>query len=67
MFDRKPHFVANLWEPFMRKLNTKLNMSTARYPQTDGLTKHVNNETMHQWRGYTSESGFEWGSRLPTV
>ena len=48
--DRDPRFVGNFisgWQSFMRKLNTKLNMSTARHPQTDGLTKRVN-ETMQK-------------------
>jgi hypothetical protein len=33
-----PRFVDTFWPSFTRKLNTKLNMSTARHPQTDGLT-----------------------------
>jgi hypothetical protein len=39
---RDPRFVGKFWQSFMRKLNTKLNMSTARHPQTDGLTERVN-------------------------
>ena len=40
--DRDPRFVGKFWQSFMRKLNTKLNMSKARHPQTDGLTERVN-------------------------
>ena len=43
--DRDPSFVGKLWQSFMRKLNTKLKMSTAKHPQTDGLIERVN-ETM---------------------
>jgi len=35
--DKDPRFVGKIWQLFMRKLNTKLNMSTTRHPRTDGL------------------------------
>jgi hypothetical protein len=44
--DRDPRFVGKFLQSFMKKLNTKLNMSTARHPQTVGLTERVI-ETMH--------------------
>ena len=40
--DRDPKFVGKFWQTFMGKLNTKLNMSTARHTRTDGLTERVN-------------------------
>jgi hypothetical protein len=43
--DRDPKFVGKFRQSFMKKLNTNLNMSTARHPRTDGLTER-NNETM---------------------
>ncbi len=45
VFDRDPRFVGKIWQSFMRKLNTKLKMSKARHPQTDGFIERVN-ETM---------------------
>ena len=52
--DRDPRFVGKIWQSFMRKLNTKLNTSTARHPQTDVLTEHLN-ETMQIFlRCYTT-------------
>jgi hypothetical protein len=51
----------------MRKLNTKLNMSTARHPQTDGLTERDNETMQILLRCYTAESGFDWVSHLPMV
>ena len=40
--DMDPKFVGKFWQSCMGKLNTKLNMSTARHPRTDGLTERVN-------------------------
>ncbi len=65
--DRDPRFVGKFWQSFMRKLNTKLNMSTARHPQTYGLTKHVNETMQILLRCYTTESGFDWVSHLPMI
>ena len=65
--DRDPRFVGKFWQSFMRKLNTKLNMSTARHPQTDGLTERVNETMQILLRCYTAESGFDWVSQLPMV
>ena len=39
--DRDPMFVEKFWQSFMRKLNTKLNMSNVRHPRTNGLTERV--------------------------
>jgi len=51
----------------MRKLNTKHNMSTARHPQTGGLTRQVNETMQIVLRSYIVESGFDWVSHLPMV
>ena len=56
--------VGKLWQSFMSKGNTKLNMTTARHPQTNELV----NETMRiLLRCYTTKSGFDWVSQLPIV
>ena len=65
--DRDPRFVGKIWQSFMRKLNTKLSMSTARHLQTDSLTKRVNETMQILLRCYTTESGFDWVSYLPMV
>jgi hypothetical protein len=67
--DMDPRFVGKCWQSFTRKLNTKLNMSTARHPQTDGLTHFCFvNETMQiVLRCYTTESRIDWVSHLPVV
>ena len=40
--DIDPKFVGKLCQSFMGKLITKLNMSIARHPHTNGLTERVN-------------------------
>ena len=57
--DRDPRFVGKFWQSFISKLNTKLNMSTARHPQTDGLTEQVNETKQILSRCYTTEYGFD--------
>jgi len=51
----------------MRKLNIKLNTSTASHPQTDGLIERVNETLKILLRCYTTESGFDWVSHLSMV
>ena len=40
--DRDTRFTSNFWAAVMKKLDMKLNMSTAFYPQTDGQSEILN-------------------------
>jgi len=53
MSDKDPRFVCKFWQSFMRKLNTKLNMSTARHAQIVGLTERINETMQILLRCYT--------------
>jgi len=65
--DRDPKFVGKFWQSFMGKLNTKLHMSTARHPRTDGLTERVNHTMQLLFRCYCAVSGFDSTSHLSMV
>ena len=65
--DIDPKFVRKFWQSFMGKLNTNLNMSTARHPRTDGLTERVNQIMQTLLSCYCAESGFVWTSYLSMV
>jgi len=65
--DRDPKLVGKFWQSFMGKFNTKLNMSAARHPRTDGLTVRIN-QTMQTLLGcHCAESGFDWNSHLSMI
>ena len=57
--DRDPKFVGKLWQSFMGKLNTKLNMSAARHSRTYDLTERVNQTMQTLMRCHCAESGFD--------
>jgi hypothetical protein len=40
--DRDPKFVINFWHTLWRRLGTRMNMSSSRHQETDGLSERVN-------------------------
>ena len=40
--DRGPQFISAFWQAFNRTLGTKIKLSTADHPQTDGQTEIMN-------------------------
>jgi transposase InsO family protein len=65
--DRVSRFVGTFWQSFTRKLNTKLNTSTARHPQIGGLIERVNETMQILLRCYTTKSRFDLVFHLPMV
>jgi hypothetical protein len=63
--DRDPKFVNGFWHTLWRRLGTRLNMSSNRHPETDGLTERVN--ITFQWlaRSFSCYDGINRINLLP--
>ncbi|KAG3127483.1 hypothetical protein PI126_g21827 [Phytophthora idaei] len=62
--DRDPRFTSALWTKLFELLGTKLLMSTAAHPETDGQTERVNRVLEDVLRSYAT-SFPSWSSFLP--
>ncbi|GMF26140.1 unnamed protein product [Phytophthora fragariaefolia] len=65
--DRDPRFTAAFWKTLFRLLETKLSMSTADHPQTDGQTERVNCVLEGTPRSVCAEAPRTWSDMLPVV
>ena len=52
--DRGPQFVSNFWDEFCARIGTKLKLSTANHPQTDGQTEIINQYFDQRLRPYVN-------------
>ena len=58
--DRGPQFISNFWDEFCRRIETKLKLSTANHPQTDGQTEIVNQYFDQRLRPYINHYQDDW-------
>jgi hypothetical protein len=65
--DRDPRFTGKFWEAVFKVLGTKLDMSTADHPQTDGQTERVNRVVEDILRSICAETPKRWSAMLPLV
>ncbi|KAG3196611.1 hypothetical protein PC128_g7494 [Phytophthora cactorum] len=65
--DRDPRFTPKFWKSFFQVLGTRLDMSTADLPQTDGQTEHVNRVVEDILRSVCAEAPRRWSEMLPLV
>ena len=65
--DRDPRLTSHFWRQVMSYLGTKLNMSTAFHPQTDGQTERVNRVLEDMLRHFVGPHQNNWDELLPTV
>jgi hypothetical protein len=67
MSDRNPKFVSGFWQTLWQRLETRLNMSSNRHPETDGMTERVNNTFQQLLRCFCCHDGSDWTTLLPQV
>jgi hypothetical protein len=62
--DRDPRFTSVFWKSLWQQLGTKLQMSTAFHPQTDGQTERQNRTLEEMLRAYVSYEQDDWDEHL---
>jgi hypothetical protein len=65
--DRDPKFISGFWQTLWRRLGTRLNMSSNRHLETDGLTERVSTTFQELLRYLCCHDGSNWTALLPQV
>ncbi|GJP69601.1 hypothetical protein CLOP_g593 [Closterium sp. NIES-67] len=65
--DRNPKFTSKFWKELMSLLGTKLLMSSAYHPQTDGQTKCLNQIVEQLLRAACKDDVSKWDLHLPVL
>jgi hypothetical protein len=65
--DRDPRFTSNFWKALWALMGTKLQMSTAYHPQSDGQTERVNQTLESMLRSYVNNELNNWDDYLITA
>ena len=63
--DRDPRFTSDFWSALFKALGTKLSMSTANHPQTDGITERFNRTLQEMLRAGVNTHQDDWAQLLP--
>ncbi|GAU51866.1 hypothetical protein TSUD_416500 [Trifolium subterraneum] len=65
--DRDPKFTSRFWESLQEALGTKLRLSSAYHPQTDGQSERTIQSLEDLLRACVLEQGENWDSCLPLI
>jgi len=65
--DRDAKFTSHFWKSLFSQLGTKLAMSTAFHPQTDGQTERLNRTLEDMLRIYATYKQDTWDEYLPAA
>ncbi|GJP36238.1 hypothetical protein CLOM_g20769 [Closterium sp. NIES-68] len=65
--DRDPKFTSKFWKELMSLLGTKLAMSSAYHPQTDGQTERLNQIVEQLLRAACKDEISKWDLHLPIL
>ncbi len=64
--DRDARFTSSFWKSLWKLCGTKLNMSTAFHPETDGQTERMNRTLEQMLRSYVNYKSNDWDEYLIT-
>ncbi|GJU13955.1 putative reverse transcriptase domain-containing protein [Tanacetum coccineum] len=67
ILDRDGRFTSHLWQALQEALDTKLHMSTAYHPKTDGQSERTIQTLEDMLRAYVMDFGGSWDTHLPLV
>lgn len=65
--DRDPRFTGHFWTALQQLLGTKLRMSTAYHPETDGQTENANKTIKQVLRACVNDRQDDWDDHLSLV
>ncbi|XP_070025629.1 uncharacterized protein [Nicotiana sylvestris] len=65
--DRGPQFTAHFWQAFQKRLGTKVNLSTAFHPQTDGQAERTIQTLEDMLHVCVINFGGNWDDHLPLI
>nr|GEW06495.1 reverse transcriptase domain-containing protein [Tanacetum cinerariifolium] len=65
--DRDPRFTSNFWKSFQKAMGTRLDMSMAYHPQTDGQSERTIQTLEDMLRACVIDFGNGWERRLPLI
>jgi hypothetical protein len=65
--DRDGRFTSNFWRSLQTAMGTRLNLSTAYHPQTDGQTERTIQTLEDLLRSCVIDFGGSWDSHLPLI
>jgi hypothetical protein len=63
--DRDVDFTSDFWTEVIKRLQTKLLMSTAFHPQTDGLSEISNKQVTRYLQAFATHHQEQWDTMLP--
>ncbi|GKA13245.1 putative reverse transcriptase domain-containing protein [Tanacetum coccineum] len=67
VLDRDGRFTSHLWQAFQEALGTRLDMSTAYHPQTDGQSERTIQTLEDMLRACVMDFGGSWDTHLPLI
>ena len=65
--DRDPRFTSTFWKSLTSLIGTKIALSTANHPQTDGQTERTNKTIEAMLRAFVSPHQHDWDKYLPSA